>query len=163
MLELKPKELNLGKYPYTYVRTTVMKSLLFKKADYEKMLKMDFNEIAKFMQDSNYKKEIDEITSISEKKDQIVSFLKSLVQSGELHRQRNNKYILRYKSYKLEWKKTNWGKEMLFRELFPKVDIPEYYLCYINNHDYLINEIIDQMIIEAYNNTNIGKKYILCV
>jgi V/A-type H+-transporting ATPase subunit C len=60
MLQLKSKKLKLGKYPYTYVRTTVMKSLLFKKHDYEKMLKMSFNEIAKFMQDSNYKKEISE-------------------------------------------------------------------------------------------------------
>tara|TARA_Y100000310_G_scaffold318878_1_gene373437 strand:+ start:4665 stop:5723 length:1059 start_codon:yes stop_codon:yes gene_type:complete len=60
MLQLKAKPLKLGKYPYTYVRTSVMKSLLFKKHDYEKMLKMSFNEIAKFMQESNYKKEISE-------------------------------------------------------------------------------------------------------
>ena len=63
MLQLKSKELKLGKYPYTYVRTVVMKSLLFKKQDYEKMLKMSFNEIAKFMQDSNYKKEINELAT----------------------------------------------------------------------------------------------------
>ena len=63
MLQLKTKELKLGKYPYTYVRTTVMKSLLFKKADYQKMLKMSFSEIAKFMQDSNYKKEISEFAT----------------------------------------------------------------------------------------------------
>jgi len=55
------KQLNLGNYPYTYARTTVMRSLLFKRHDYEKMLKMGFNEIAKFMQDSNYKKEISEL------------------------------------------------------------------------------------------------------
>ena len=63
MLQLKQKTLALGKYPYTYVRTTVMKSLLFKKADYQKMLKMSFIEIAEFMQDSNYKKEISEFAS----------------------------------------------------------------------------------------------------
>lgn len=40
-----------------------MKSLLFKKADYQKMLKMSFIEIAEFMQDSNYKKEISEFAS----------------------------------------------------------------------------------------------------
>ena len=55
------KELKLGKYPYTYVRVMVMKSLLFKKDDYHKMLKMGFNEIAKFLQDTNYKKEISEL------------------------------------------------------------------------------------------------------
>lgn len=58
MLE-ETKKLKLGFYPYTYARTAVMKSLLFRKEDYQKMLKMGFSEIAKFMQESNYKKEID--------------------------------------------------------------------------------------------------------
>jgi V/A-type H+/Na+-transporting ATPase subunit C len=61
-MELKYKKLKLGTYPYTYVRTAVMKSLLFKKEDYQKMLKMGFNEIAKFLQDSNYKNEINELS-----------------------------------------------------------------------------------------------------
>lgn len=61
MLKLQePKILKLGKYPYTYVRTIVMKSMLFRREDYHKMLKMGFSEIAKFLQDSHYKKEIDE-------------------------------------------------------------------------------------------------------
>lgn len=62
MLELKAKKIQLGTYPYTYARTTVMKSLLFKKDDYNKLLKMSFNEIAKFLQDSNYKNEINEMS-----------------------------------------------------------------------------------------------------
>ncbi|MBI2541784.1 ATP synthase A1 subunit C [Candidatus Woesearchaeota archaeon] len=61
MLKLQePKSLKLGKYPYTYVRTIVMKSMLFRREEYHKMLKMGFSEIAKFLQDSHYKKEIDE-------------------------------------------------------------------------------------------------------
>ena len=60
-LKFKSKKMEFGKYPYTYARTAVMKSLLFKKQDYEKMLKMGFNEIAKFLQDSNYKNEISEL------------------------------------------------------------------------------------------------------
>src|SRR3989344_7436803 len=60
-LEYKTKKLELGFYPYTYVRTAVMKSLLFKKDDYHKMLKMGFNEIAKFLQESHYQKEINEL------------------------------------------------------------------------------------------------------
>ncbi len=40
-----------------------MKSLLFRKEDYHKMLKMSFNEIAKFLQDSNYKKEINTLAT----------------------------------------------------------------------------------------------------
>src|SRR3989344_5667024 len=64
MLRLEGKrKLNLGRYPYTYVRTSVMKSLLFKKEDYQKMMKMGFSEIAKYMQDSNYKKEINELAT----------------------------------------------------------------------------------------------------
>ena len=62
MLELKSKKIELGTYPYTYARTNVMKSLLFKKDDYHKMLKMRFNEIAKFLQDSNYKNEINDLS-----------------------------------------------------------------------------------------------------
>ncbi len=64
MLKLKePKKIKLGFYPYTYVRTAVMKSLLFKKEDYHKMLKMGFSEIAKFLQESHYKKEINALAT----------------------------------------------------------------------------------------------------
>ena len=63
MLQLKQPELKLGFYPYTYVRSAVMKSMLFRKEDYHKMLKMGFSEIAKFLQDSNYKKEINKLAN----------------------------------------------------------------------------------------------------
>ena len=53
--------IRLGFYPYTYVRTVVMRSLLFRREDYQKMLKMSFSEIAKFLQESNYRKEINEL------------------------------------------------------------------------------------------------------
>lgn len=59
----EPKRIRLGFYPYTYVRTTVMRSLLFRKGDYHKMLKMDFSEIAGFLQESHYKREIDELAT----------------------------------------------------------------------------------------------------
>lgn len=62
---LKPKKLKLGTYPYTYVRSSVMKSLLFKKEDYHKMLKMSFSEIAKFLQETSYNKEISELVGKS--------------------------------------------------------------------------------------------------
>lgn len=57
------KKIKLNRYPYTYVRVVVMKSLLFKKGDYDKMIKMEFNEIAKFLQDSHYKKEINALAT----------------------------------------------------------------------------------------------------
>ena len=64
MLKLKePKPLKLGFYPYTYVRTAVMKSLLFKREVYHKMLKMGFSGIAKFMQESHYKNEVNALAT----------------------------------------------------------------------------------------------------
>ncbi|MBT4540348.1 ATP synthase A1 subunit C [Candidatus Woesearchaeota archaeon] len=48
-------------YPYTYVRVITMKSKLLGRDDYNKLLKMGFNEIAKYLQDSEYKREINEL------------------------------------------------------------------------------------------------------
>ncbi|MBI4452918.1 ATP synthase A1 subunit C [Candidatus Woesearchaeota archaeon] len=59
----EPERIKLGFYPYTYVRTVVMRSVLFKRDDYIKMLKMSFNEIAKFLQESHYKDEINEFAN----------------------------------------------------------------------------------------------------
>lgn len=70
MLKLLQKEeknsqgkIRVGFYPYTYVRAVVMRTLLFKSEDYNKMLKMSFGEIAKFLQDSNYKNEINTLAA----------------------------------------------------------------------------------------------------
>lgn len=60
-LQEEEKKIKLGFYPYTYVRTTAMKSLLIKKDEYHKLLKMSIAEITKFMQDSSCKKEINEL------------------------------------------------------------------------------------------------------
>ena len=56
-------KIRVGFYPYTYVRTVVMKALLFTREDYNKMLKMSFGEIAKFLQDSSYKNEINALAA----------------------------------------------------------------------------------------------------
>jgi V/A-type H+-transporting ATPase subunit C len=57
------KKIKLGFYPYTYVRSTAMKALLVKKEDYHKLMKMSLSEITKFLQDSEYKKEINELAA----------------------------------------------------------------------------------------------------
>ena len=57
------KKIKLSFYPYTYVRTTVMRGLLLKKEDYHKILKMDFNEIAKLLGETTYKEAIDKLAS----------------------------------------------------------------------------------------------------
>ena len=56
-----PPRLHLGTYPYTYARVSAMKSKLLRRDDYTKLLKMKVNEIAKFLQETEYKKEIDEM------------------------------------------------------------------------------------------------------
>lgn len=58
-----PGKLSLKFSPYTYVRTVIMRSVLFRRDDYNKMLKMGFGEIAKFLEESHYKKEIDELAA----------------------------------------------------------------------------------------------------
>ncbi len=60
---LKHEKIKLGFYPYTYVRTVVMRALLFRRDEYHKMLKMSFSEIAKFLQESHYKREINELAT----------------------------------------------------------------------------------------------------
>jgi len=52
--------IHVGFSPYTYARVAVMKSFLFKKEDYDRVLKMGPNELLRFLQDSHYKQEIDE-------------------------------------------------------------------------------------------------------
>jgi V/A-type H+-transporting ATPase subunit C len=51
----------LEKYPYTYLRTVVMKKALLNKSDYDKILKLSPIEISKYLEDFEYKKEIDEL------------------------------------------------------------------------------------------------------
>ena len=50
-------------YPYTYVRVTTMRAKLLGRDDYNKLLKMGFAEIAKYLQDSEYTKDINELAT----------------------------------------------------------------------------------------------------
>ena len=50
-----------SRYPYTYARTAVLRSRLIDKQDYSKLLKMGLNEIASYLESTEYKKEIDEL------------------------------------------------------------------------------------------------------
>ncbi len=59
MLAENTKKIRLPFYPYTYVRTAVMRTLLLRAGDYHKLLKMDFNEIARFLEETSYKQSID--------------------------------------------------------------------------------------------------------
>ncbi|MFH1275498.1 MAG: V-type ATPase subunit [Candidatus Woesearchaeota archaeon] len=59
-------KVRLGFSPYTYARVAVMKSFLFKQGDYDKILKMGANEALRFLQDTHYKKEMDDFDVSSE-------------------------------------------------------------------------------------------------
>src|SRR3989338_6800470 len=54
-------KLVLGKYPYTYARVSVMRSSLLRKDDYNKLMKMNVNEMIGYLESSQYKKEVDEL------------------------------------------------------------------------------------------------------
>lgn len=56
-------KIRLGSYPYTYVRTVVMRALLIKKEEYHKLMKMKLDEIARFLEDTNYKAEINALAA----------------------------------------------------------------------------------------------------
>ncbi len=58
---LEKQRITVEPSPYTYVRTIVMRSNLFSRQDYEKMLKMELPEIIQFLEESTYKREIDEL------------------------------------------------------------------------------------------------------
>src|SRR3989338_11558995 len=104
MLKLETKKLELGFYPYTYVRASVMKSLLFKKDDYQRMLKMGFSEIAKFLQESHYKNEVNQLATeysgadlleLALNKNLANSFKKLMMISPDSLRSLINEYIKR--------------------------------------------------------------------
>lgn len=56
--EKYPESIHVSFYPYTYVRVMAMKGKLYKKQDYDKLLKMQGNEIAKYLEEAEYKEEI---------------------------------------------------------------------------------------------------------
>lgn len=52
---------NRAAWAYIVARTKVMKSRLLKPEDFRKLLNMDFNEIIRYLEETEYKKEIDEM------------------------------------------------------------------------------------------------------
>lgn len=52
----------VGEHPYTYARVCAMKGKLIEREQYNRLLKMRVNEVLKFLQETHYKREIDEMT-----------------------------------------------------------------------------------------------------
>lgn len=59
--EKYPETIHVSFYPYTYVRVMAMKGKLYKRQDYNKLLKMQGNEIAKYLEEAEYKEDINEL------------------------------------------------------------------------------------------------------
>lgn len=53
-----PQKIHVAFYPYTYVRVMAMKGKLYRKQDYDKLLKMQANEIATYLEEADYKSDI---------------------------------------------------------------------------------------------------------
>ncbi len=56
--EQYPNTIHVSFYPYTYVRVMAMKGKLYKKQDYDKLLKMQGSDIAAYLENSDYKEDI---------------------------------------------------------------------------------------------------------
>src|SRR3989338_6536333 len=56
--EYYPKRISVAFYPYTYVRVMAKRGKLYKKQDYDKLLKMHGNEIAAYLETGDYKEDI---------------------------------------------------------------------------------------------------------
>lgn len=58
----KVRRIRFGTYPYTVTRVRVMKSKLLRAKDYLRMKKMGLNEMIRFLEESEYKGEIDSLS-----------------------------------------------------------------------------------------------------
>jgi len=58
---MEQESISLHENPYAFARVSVMKSKLLKKDDYDKLMKMKTNEFIKFLEETEYKKEVDEL------------------------------------------------------------------------------------------------------
>jgi len=56
--ETYPDKIHVAFYPYTYVRVMAMKGKLYRKQDYDKLMKMHASEIAKYLEEGDYKEDI---------------------------------------------------------------------------------------------------------
>ena len=54
-------KLSLREAPYTYARVSAMKSKLIRRDDYNKLMKMKVGDIIRFLQETDYKREMDEM------------------------------------------------------------------------------------------------------
>lgn len=59
--EMPTQKIEVSEYPYTYARVMAMKSRLFKRIEYERMMKLTLPEFIHFLQESDYRRQIEEL------------------------------------------------------------------------------------------------------
>ena len=116
------KTVRLRFSPYTYARVAVMKSNLLRKDDYNRLLKMGYNEILRKLEETGYKKEMDEF-DVSSKDIMVIesalnanmvrTFMKLYEISNESMKEVISMYLRRYDMDNLK---------MIIRSKFAKVD-----------------------------------------
>ena len=88
-------KIRLGEYPYTYARVTVMRTLLIKPEQYDRLLKMSLPEITRYLEETEYKKEIDQLALNYSGIDLIEQALnKNIVKTFEKLRRISNEALL---------------------------------------------------------------------
>lgn len=147
--------MNLTFSPYAYARTAVMRSRVLKKADYDRLFKMGFNEIIKFLEESEYKKEIDEF-DISSREFTVIeaalnanlmrTFKKLYRISNDSMREVISIYLLRYDMENLKIilrsKFANVPVEKIKRQFYESVNYSEEFFVNMSKKE-TISEIIN--------------------
>lgn len=132
------KQFKLDFDPYAFVRTTVMRTLLFRRDDYERMFKLSYAELAKYIRDSNYKKEIDEL-ALTEREARLIEKGATLNFNRTLSKIRRisssnislviDNYLMRYDIFNLKTiirgKHSNTAVEKIKFSLMPCINISE--------------------------------------
>ncbi len=118
-------------YPYLYTRGAFLKKKLFQKQDYEKMLKMDLFETIKFLEESEYKKAIDQLALSMKGVDLIEAALNKSLADFFRHIRRmsdmQSKFIL--DTYLERWDVYN--AKTILRAIFSKTSVEKMQLLLI--------------------------------
>ncbi len=125
----------LGFDPYTYARVSVMKGELLKQQQWHSLLKMGTNEMLRYLQDANYRQEIDELgvekrdltaLEIALNKNLVRTFAKLKRISDEKLQKVLSLYLLRYdmENFKtiIRGKLSNISDEEVIQLLIPSVN-----------------------------------------
>jgi V/A-type H+-transporting ATPase subunit C len=128
-------------YAYTNTRVRVMKSKLIPSSEYPKLMKMSLDQIARYLQEKDYKKEINELGTLYEEADLIEyalnrnlanSFKRVLTFSLKDSKKQIKLYLKKYDLWNiktiLRGKQSNAPNEEIIHNLIPAGELNESFL-----------------------------------